>query len=125
MTDFFKKAIYIGLGMASATKERVESMANDMADQTRMSEEEGRKFAEYLKEESSKARKDLQNNIRSVVDDALDRVPTIGRIRQIERRLEALETAVGIEPKVDEAPAEAPDLSGPDAKAEPQSEPRK
>ncbi len=133
MTDYFKKAMYIGLGMASATKERIDSMVDDMTEQTRMSEEEGRKFADSLKEEAGKARKDLQANIRSVVDDALDRVPTLGRIRHIERRLDALEAAAGIEPppppeeakdSAAETP-EPPDLSDPECQAEPQEKPRK
>lgn len=133
MTDYFKKAMYIGLGMASATKERIDSMVDDMTEQTRMSEEEGRKFADSLKEEACKARRDLQSNIRSVVDDALDRVPTLGRIRYIERRLDALEAAAGIEPppppeeakgSAAETP-EPPDLSDPKCQAEPQEKPRK
>ena len=133
MTDYFKKAMYIGLGMASATKERIDSMVDDMTDQTRMSEEEGRKFADSLKEEACKARQDLHANIRSVVDGALDRVPTLGRVRHIERRLEALEAAAGIEPPLPEEEAaesaaetpEPPDLSAPESQAKPQAKPRK
>lgn len=132
MTDYFKKAMYIGLGMASATKERIDSLVDDMTEQTSMTEEEGRKFADSLKVEACKARQDLQSNIRSVVDDALDRVPTLGRIRHIERRLDALEAAAGIEPPPPEEAAgseaetpEPPDLSDPECQAEPQKKPRK
>lgn len=140
MTDFIKKAMYVGLGLAGATKERVESVADDIANQTRMSEEEGRKFAEHLKQESGKAREELQDNIRSLVDDAMDRVPTLGRIRRIERRLEALEVAVGVTPPEPEPSAEeesgplreepqagaAPDLSDAvEERAQKQKSPRK
>lgn len=133
--DFAKRALYIGLGMASATKERVDSLADELGEQFSQNEEEGRKFAQKLKDESTKARSELRDNVNKLVDDALDRVPTLGRVRAIERRLEALENAVGIVPPAEEQDSEAdgtdrqdaapPDLSSPDFDAERQDQSRK
>lgn len=94
MFDSIKRGMYMGLGLATMTKDKVESIATDMASYSRLSEEEGRKLAERLQEESEEARRNLEKTIDEVVNRNLDRLPLRRRIRELEDRLSALEARV-------------------------------
>ncbi|MBN2448964.1 MAG: hypothetical protein JXR77_01160 [Lentisphaeria bacterium] len=89
MFEFAKKGIYVGLGLASFTKEKAEAFAKEFAKRAKVSEDEGRRFAEYLSAESRKAQKGLRESVETMVQKAVDRVP-------FKRRLEALEARVAL-----------------------------
>ncbi len=99
MLDFAKKGFYLGLGLATLTKDKVQSFAKEVAERTKMTEEEGKKFAQYLDSESQKARESLKENIQQVVQATVGRLPWKRRIDELEARITALESAMGIEPK--------------------------
>ena len=111
MLDLVKKGLYIGLGLASLTKERVETLAKDLTQYTKLSEEEGRKLAEFLQTESKKARENLRGQVDSMVQAAVDRLPSAARVEQLEKRIAALEAAAGIKPPA--TPAEPPPAATP------------
>ena len=112
MFEFAKRGLYVGLGLANLTKEKVESFAEEFAKQAKLSEEEGKKFAEYLQTESKKASAELKQNVDNLVEAAVNKLPCNRVISRLEARIAALEKAVGV-------PAEeAPCCCGPDADAE-------
>jgi len=96
MLDYLKKGMFMGLGMATMTKDRVESMVNEMRKYADISEEEGRKMADYLAEESKKTQKDMAQMIQSMVDSAVAKMPCVRRVEQMEERLRAVEEKVGL-----------------------------
>ena len=108
MFEFAKKGLYLGLGLANLTKEKAEALAKELADRAHLTEEEGRKLAGYLQEESQKAGESLKQTVDKLVSAAMERLPCHACIRRIEARLEALETAAGISPACAESPTEAP-----------------
>jgi polyhydroxyalkanoate synthesis regulator phasin len=91
MKDFFRKTLYVGLGLANMTKEKVESAAKEIAKSAKLSEEEGRKLAEYLSEESHKAQEKMSANVKKMVDQTTKHFPTRKRIDALEARIEKLE----------------------------------
>jgi len=125
MFEFAKKGWYIGLGLASMTREKAEAFAKDFAQRAKLSEEEGRRFADYLQDESRKARENLRENVESLVHSTMRRMPYRSRIETLEKRVAALEAAAGIEPPAPEpeptpeetADTEAPAEAGADAAA--------
>jgi len=106
MLEFAKKGLYLGLGLATLTKDKIQSFAKEVAEKTRMTEEEGKKFAEFLDEESQKARESLRQNIQQIVDATIGQLPWKKKIAELEARVQALEKAMGIEPAVAEETAE-------------------
>jgi polyhydroxyalkanoate synthesis regulator phasin len=96
MLDFVKKSVYVGLGLATMTKDRIETFAREVAQYTKLSEEEGRKLAEYLQSESRKARESLRDHVDTLVQKALGRLPYAAKIEQLEKRVASLEAAAGI-----------------------------
>ena len=91
MMDFLKKSMYVGLGLAAMTKERVESFAKEVANQTKMSEEEGRKLAEFLSDEASKAEGKLKDMVHRQVGEAADRLATKKQLADLEKKVAELE----------------------------------
>jgi len=94
MLDLVKKGVYIGLGLASLTKEKVETIASEMAKSAKLSETEGRRLAEYLQEEAQKSRESLKHTVEGMVASALTKVPCASKIEELEKRLAALEAAL-------------------------------
>jgi polyhydroxyalkanoate synthesis regulator phasin len=99
MREFFSKSMYIGLGLANMTKEKIENFAKEIAKQSEMSETEGHKFVEYLQGESQKARTELNKTVEGVVQAAIKRMPCMAKISALEERVAALEAAAGIVPE--------------------------
>ncbi len=115
MFEFVKKTMYTGLGLAAMTREKVESVAKDIAHYTNMSEEEGRKLAQYLHDESEKARDNIRQMVDRSVDSALEHIPSRKRVRELEARVAALEEATGVTPPEPEAEESQESAAGDDA----------
>lgn len=123
MFEFAKKGLYVTLGLASATKERIDTFAKEFAKRAKLSEKEGRKLAEYLHSESKKAHKSLKENVDSMVQKAVNRMPLKSRLDRLEARVAALEAAAGITPPPPEVPeVEDDDANEPCAESEADSE---
>ena len=107
MFEFAKKGFYVGLGLATMTKEKVEEYAKEVSKRAKLSEDEGHKFADYLHGESKKARESLKDNVDSLVQSAVKRLHCVHKIDELEKRIIALESAAGIvPPETTEAPEE-------------------
>ncbi|MGP0068912.1 MAG: phasin family protein [Isosphaeraceae bacterium] len=67
MVDLIKKALYTGLGLAVLTKEKAEELVKDFAEQSKLSEHEGKEMVDSLMKQSDQARNDLQARIDEAV----------------------------------------------------------
>jgi polyhydroxyalkanoate synthesis regulator phasin len=72
--DLFKKTVLAGIGLAVITKEKLENLARELAEQENLSEEEGKKLMEELIKKSDVARKDLESRIEELVLDVLKKL---------------------------------------------------
>lgn len=91
MKNLLKQTMYMGLGLASMTKEKLEGFAKDVSKYTDMSEEEGRKFADSLGKESEKARERLRSDVECMVAEAFKKMPCGKKLGNIDERLAAIE----------------------------------
>ena len=91
MKDIISKTMYVGLGLAAMTKERIEKVAKELSERTDMTEGQGRKFVEYLNEESEKSKEKLQKMIDERVDQAMNKLPGMKRVKDLEARVTDLE----------------------------------
>ena len=99
MMDFAKKGLYLGLGLASMTKEKVEEFAQEFAKRAQMNEEEGKKLAEYLKTESKKAQAELKDTVDFLVEKAMKQLPCEKKLARLEKRIAELEAKLGTAPQ--------------------------
>ncbi len=102
MLDMLKKGVYVGLGLASMTREKVEAVAKEISEKAKLSEEEGRKFSETLHKEAENARKNFDSTVESAIERAYAKVPCSKRFDALDKRLAAIEAALNI--KKDEKP---------------------
>ena len=108
--NLLKKGIYLGLGLASLTKDKLAAVAAEVAKTAKLSEDEGRKLAGDLEKESQKAQEQLKAQVDSLVEAAAKRLPCCQKLTAIEHRLAKLETAIN---KQAETAAEAAEATEP------------
>lgn len=77
MADFLKNAVYLGFGVISITREKVEEMVKEWVDEGKIQPSQTNEFINRLLERGEKERAELQWFIQD--------------IRKLEERLERLE----------------------------------
>ena len=93
MLDLVKKGILTGIGLASLTKDKIEDLAEEIIEEGKLSEKEGRKLVEDLLKESDEARKNLEEEVKKTVGDALEKLdrPSKKDFEDLEARIKTLE----------------------------------
>ena len=93
MIDTIKQTMLIGIGLAAMTKDKVEQLAREMADNAKLSAEKGQEFVREVTQRAERAREDMQTTVQKAVDDALKRtsVATRDQITSLESRIARLE----------------------------------
>jgi len=74
MLEMIKKTMFTGLGLAYLSKGKVEGLAKELANLGKLSEKEGKEFAEELLAKSEEARKELEGQIEKVVKGLLQKM---------------------------------------------------
>jgi len=97
MFGLAKKGLFIGLGVASLTKDKIEKFVGEFSRRAKLNEEEGKKLAEYLQTESVKAKDSLKGMVDCMVQAGLQKMPIYkdmeimkSRVAQLEARVAAL-----------------------------------
>jgi len=93
MKELLKKAAFIGIGLAYMTKEKIEEVAGKIIEESKLSEEEGKKFAKELLKQSEEAKKHIEEKVEERVRQYLAKIdiPTREEIGKLENRIKKLE----------------------------------
>ncbi len=93
MSDLIKKTILTGLGIASLTKGKVESLVQDLIKEGEVSEGEGSKLVKELLEKVEDNKKIMENKIEKTVYDVLKKlnIPSRKDITGLNSKIEKLE----------------------------------
>ena len=93
--ESLEKAAYTGLGLAVLTRDKLEETIESLKNEKGMSEEEGRKFAEEIKDNADSARRNLDDRIETTVKKVLKTMglATVGEVKELRERIEELETS--------------------------------
>jgi polyhydroxyalkanoate synthesis regulator phasin len=70
MNDLISRAVLAGLGMAHMTKDVIQKTAEDLVNQSHLSEEEGRKLVKDWERRSAHAQKALEKKVETAVHKA-------------------------------------------------------
>lgn len=93
MFELFKKTVFAGIGAAVTTKERVESMLQEMVEQGKMTRDEAERMAEKIaadgKDEFEKTKKEIRDNFTRMF--AKDKVVKEEDFKRLELRVSILE----------------------------------
>jgi len=96
MLELLKKTAYAGLGLAYMTQDKVREVARDLSQKAKLSEEEGRRFAEELNAKSTEARGALEARVSAAVQKVMSKMPlaTKADLAALNERLGAIEEAL-------------------------------
>ncbi len=89
MIDLIKKTMYMGLGLASLTKEKMEEVSRELVKKGELSEKEGKDLVDDLAKKSEEAKKALDKRIDQIIKDTLARlnVATKDDLKALEKKL--------------------------------------
>jgi len=93
MFDITRKTLLTGIGLAAMTRDKVQELAQDLAERAKLSEKEGRDFVDDLLKKSEQARKDLEGKIEETVREVVAklRLATKDDITELTARIASLE----------------------------------
>jgi polyhydroxyalkanoate synthesis regulator phasin len=96
MLDLARRAILTGVGLGLVAKDRIDEAVQGIREENNLTEEESRKLARELLDQSEDARRKLSDLIEKTTQDLLARldVPSQKRIVDLEKRVKKLEESV-------------------------------
>jgi polyhydroxyalkanoate synthesis regulator phasin len=100
MFELLEKIFLTGLGAVYLTQKKAEELADELREKYRLSEEEGRKFAERAQKLAREQRDRLTEMVNSEVRRTLDQIGLVRReeFERLVKRVEELEVEVrGVE----------------------------
>ena len=99
MLDIVRKTLLLGIGLAAMTRDKIEEAVKKIAEEDKLSEEEGRKLAEDLLKQSDEARKNLKDQVEKFVDNTLEKLNSPSRkdLQNLEERIKKLEKLQKVE----------------------------
>jgi polyhydroxyalkanoate synthesis regulator phasin len=96
MLELLRKTAYTGLGLAFMTQEKIRDVARDLSQKAKLSEDEGKRFADELNAKSKEARDQFEERVTATVQAVLVKmnVATGADLAALEKRLAAIEEAL-------------------------------
>ena len=93
MFELLKKTMLTGIGIASMTKDKIEELGKKISEESKLTEEEGKKMINDLLKQSEKAREDLENQVQKLVKKSLVKldIPILEDFNRLEKRIKKLE----------------------------------
>jgi polyhydroxyalkanoate synthesis regulator phasin len=93
MMDLIKKTMYMGIGLAYMTKEKMEEISQELIKKGELSAAEGKDFIDDLTQKSEEARKALEIRVDKIVKSSLARmnIATRDDLSALEKRIAKLE----------------------------------
>ncbi len=97
MNDFFKKTLHFGIGLLDYTKEKVESLVEEMVRRGEMSRQEGAEAVEELWTKAKEEQAAFWEKVKTFVSKVVDDMALVRRseLKALEERLAALEKKSG------------------------------
>lgn len=96
--NFFKKAVYMGIGLATFSAAKLDEFAKEFTEKAKMGPEEGKKWYDELKAEAEKAKARIDEEVKKQVDETLKSMNVARKedIERLEARIKALEIKINI-----------------------------
>ncbi len=79
MIEYLRKPMLMGLGLAFLTKDKIEEMANDLAEKGDLSKKDVRAFVEDLSSRSEEAKKKVEQRVEKIVKKTLEKMNLVSR----------------------------------------------
>ncbi len=93
MEDLFKKFLYSGVGIVTGTLEKVQNKVNELVEDGKISETEGKKVIDDLLEDVDHKKGEYEEKIRGLMENVLSKFdfPTRKEVEALENKIDELE----------------------------------
>ena len=97
MEDLFKKTISFGLGLFDYTKEKVETLVEEMVKRGELNKQDSSQAVEELWRKAEKEQSAFWDKVKEFTSSIVDEMPLVRRseLKALEERLAALEKRLG------------------------------
>ena len=95
--NVFQEGLYVGLGLALRTRDRIEEFGKKITKEYNMNEEEGKRFVDDLMKESE----ETQTRLDDIIEKRLEmymkdtNMPTKSDIEKLSKKIDELEKKIG------------------------------
>ena len=98
MIDLMKKTLLTGIGFACMTREKIEQFAKTLAEQSDVSEKEGKRLVDDLLQKHDEAKEDLDKRVKGIVSSIMEKMnlATKADISRLEKLIKESETKAGV-----------------------------
>ncbi|WP_227762354.1 phasin family protein [Zhaonella formicivorans] len=93
MLDLMRRAMHVGIGALSLTREKAEQLMDELVKKGEMSQSEAKEFIENLIERGKQEQAEIRNMIRQEVQKFQEEFPLVSRkeVKELEERIAKLE----------------------------------
>ena len=96
MKDMIKDIFYLGAGAAFVTKEKLETLKNELIEKGKMTQEEGRQFVDEVMKKSEDLRDEMEKKVQVTVKEQLQKMNVASKedIEELKGEIEKLKAAL-------------------------------
>ncbi len=93
MEDFIRKIINTSMGVALLAKDKIKEFIDELVNNGKLTEEEGRRFMDDLKKETNEKSRNMEHEVKGIVERMLEKMDIASRseLKKLEKRIEYLE----------------------------------
>ena len=101
MKELVKNIVYTGIGAAFLTKEKIEELKDELVEQGKIGEDEGKKFVDELVSKIGSIKDSLDLKINQIVEEKIKQldIPTNADVADLRRQIEELQIALNKNPE--------------------------
>jgi polyhydroxyalkanoate synthesis regulator phasin len=92
MIDLLKKNMMMGLGLATMTKRKITELGEKLAEEGRLSQEEGEKLVKELLKAGEENKKNMEDKFFEIISNTMKKVdpPCTEKLASIEKKIDSL-----------------------------------
>jgi polyhydroxyalkanoate synthesis regulator phasin len=102
MKDLLKNVVYTGIGAAFLTKEKIEEFKDDLVNQGKIGQGEGKRFVEEMVQKTDSIKESLDLKINKIVEERIKKLNIVTRddFADLRRQVEELQIALNKDKEV-------------------------
>ena len=96
MKELLKNIVYTGIGAAFLTKEKIEELKNDLVEQGKISQDEGKQFVDELVNKTDSIKDSLDLRISQIIEEKIKQLGIVTKddFADLRRQVEELQVAL-------------------------------
>jgi polyhydroxyalkanoate synthesis regulator phasin len=102
MKELLKNVVYTGIGAAFLTKEKIEEFKDDLVNQGKIGQDEGKRFVEEMVQKTESIKESLDLKINKIVEERIKKLNIVTRddFADLCRQVEELQIALNKDKEV-------------------------